>query len=44
MNNLDSVLAHILIKEIEDSNELHIEVPIVLEKACVTLYMGASSL
>ena len=43
-NNLDPVLAQILIKEREDSNELQIEVPIVLERACVTLFMGASSL
>ena len=42
-NNLDLVLAQILIKEREDYNELHIKVPIVLEKVCVTLSMGASS-
>ena len=39
---MDPVLAHILIKEIEGSNELQTEVPIVLEGACVTLSMGAS--
>ena len=38
------MLAQILIKEKEDSNEWMIEVSIVLEKACVTLSMGTSSL
>ena len=42
--NLDPVLVQILIKEKENSNELHTEVLIVLEKACVTLFMGASYL
>ena len=42
-NNHDHVLAYILIKEIEHSNELQIEVPIALEKACIILSMGASS-
>ena len=31
------MLAKILIKEIEHSNELHIEVLIVLDKACITI-------
>ena len=39
-NNLDPVLAHIVIKEREDSNELQTEVPIVLEMACVILSIG----
>ena len=42
-NNLDSVLAYILIKEIESSSELHIKVPVALEKACIILSMGVSS-
>ena len=34
------MLAQIIIKEREDYNELMIEVPIVLEKACVTFFYG----
>ena len=41
---MEPVLAHILIKERENSNELHTKVPIVLEKACITLSIGASCL
>ena len=37
------MLAKILIKEEENFIELMVEVPIPLEKACVALFMGASS-
>ena len=37
------MLAKILIMEKENSVELMVEIPITLEKACVTLSMGASS-
>ena len=42
-NNLDLVLAYILIMEREHSNELQSEVSIILEKAYVILSAGISS-
>ena len=38
------MLAKILIKEIDNSIELMVKIQITLEKACVTLFMGASIL
>ena len=43
LNNLDPVLAQILIKEKEHSDELWVEVSIKLGKACIILFMGTSS-
>ena len=37
------MLAKILIKGKENSIELMVEVPVTLEKACVTLSMGESN-
>ena len=43
-NNLDPVLAKILIKERENSVQLQIMVSIKLKETCVFLSMGASRL
>ena len=42
-NDLNSVLAKILIKRKENSIELVVEMPVTSEKACVTLSMGANN-